>query len=731
MSQSKALDSALTTIRLKESFAYLPLATTASSMATQTNGLSRYSNTVRDEPDNVFLRVEGPVTPVTSSLDPPPTLRHIPPSPEAYSGLSRMPDAETDHLYLGLTGSAVQRRRGSGDTTTSHQSADSGPLLSDSDNGSQSHSELPGVKSTAHGERSSSSRHRPSDSKSGGLSAMGFFRRKRDRTASKGEAEIIVSAPFSPPESMPPEGYALQEGTESSFDNSDRTSKEDTGRPSLSLGRTSLRRKASTSKSLAKTKQGLDRLALGIEHAFSTKQRSSHDHDASDQEGDYNSADSRIPRAEAEGTLYNGYEFPTTNGENTRNGLSTTINQMHIVSPLPPVSQAIARRNSTHLLQEMSKTGTANGDTKRMVIKVPSRDDETRNFVSPNVSPKLQSAGISSDHSHGHGGNTAREALSMRHPKMPTSETFNTGISGPRLLSYGSPFEQSLPDTRDDTKVGVSSMHTIEKQGSRRERPVPMAISSDNESGGPSGTRHSRNRTLAVAPSALAPLRSDGFATVVPPERTSSRTKAEQLDGSVTLGRSRSRTLTVPKQSQIDSASDPAPSDWEQSRHRRRSNQQERKLDLQTGLDNDDQSASTSRRHLGSTNDSKNGNASYQSGSDAPGFVDVTKGHRSSKRMLVDSSRDKENRSDREAETANGSASSRKDRNASEAVRKKRSSEGKPSRSGKERDKEKESRSARKDGKREKTFVLPNADVTVSSRMSECKVERNSAAKAD
>jgi hypothetical protein len=682
------------------------------------SGPSRFPNPVKDDSDNPFLRVEVPITPVTGSLDPPPTLRHIPPSPETHSGLTRMPDAETDHLYLGLTGSAVPRRRGSGDTTISHQSGESGPLQSDSDNGSHSHPEAAGLKSGESVERRSSSRHRPSESKSGGLSAMGFFRRKRDRTASKGETEISISAPFSPPESFPPEGYALQEGTESSFDNSDRMSKEDTGRPSLSLGRNSLRRKASTSKSLAKTKQGLDRLALGIEHAFSAKQRPSHDRDASDQEGGYNSADSRTPGAEAESTNYNGYEFPTTNGDITRNGLSTMINQMHIVSPLPPVSQDIARRNSTHLLQEMSKSGAPSGDTKRMVINVPSRDDETRNFVSPNVSPKLQSAGISSDYSHGHGGNSA---VPVRHPTMPTSETFNTGISGPRLLSYGSPRKQSLPGTRADLEVRASVLHTTDKQVSGRERPVPMAISSDNELSGPNGTRHSRNRTLAVAPSAVAPLQDDGLATVVPPERTSSRTKADQLDGSVTLGRSRSRTLTVPKRSQIDSASDAAPSDWEQSRHRRRSSQQGRKVESQTGLETDEYSASTSRRHLGSTNDTKNGNSSYQSGSDAPGFDNAARSHRSSKRVPVDSSRDKENRSDREADTANGSTNPRKDRNASEAVRKKRSSEGKPSRSGKERDKEKEGRSTRKDGKREKTFVLPSADVAVSSRMSKCR----------
>ena len=692
-------------------------------MAIQMSGPPRHLNPVKDDSDHAFLRVEGPITPVTGNLDPPPTLRHIPPSPETHSGLTRMPDTETGHLYLSSTGSAA-RRRGSGDTATSHQSGESGPLHSDSDNGSHS---LPGVlvgNSEESVERRSSSRHRPSESKSGGLSAMGFFRRKRDRTASKGETEISISAPFFPPENFPPEGYALHEGTESSFDNSDRMSKEDAGRPSLSLGRTSLRRKASTSKSLAKTKQGLDRLALGIEHAFSAKQRSPHDRDTSDQEGGYNSADSRTPGAEAESSNYNGYEFPTTNGETARNGFSTMINQMHIVSPLPPVPQDIARRNSTHLLQEMSKTGAASGDTRRMAINVPSRDDETRNFVSPDVSPKLQSAGISSDHSHSHGGNTAREAAPapVRQSTMPTSETFNTRISGPRLLSYGSPRKQSLPDTRVHIKTGASVLHATEKQLYQRERPVPMAISSDNEMSGPNGTRHSRTRTVDVAPSTLAPLHNDGLATVVPPERTSSRNKAEQLDGSVTLGRSRSRTLTVPKQSQIDSASDAAPSDWELSRHRRKSSEQGRKTESQTGLETDDPSASTSRRHLGSTHDTKNGNTSYQSGSDAPGFGTIATSHRSSKRLLVDPSRDKENRGDR-SDIANGSANSRKDRNASEAVRKKRSSEGKPSRSGKEREREKEGRSTRREGKREKEFVFPSADVAISSRMSKSRTD--------
>lgn len=675
---------------------------------------------------NGFLQVAGaPVTPITGTMNPP-TLRHIPPSPE--TNLNTNPKTNRDerpedsYMFLGTAApQALQGRRGSRDTADSHVSAESGPAHSDSDYGPPVVHDR--MASEGNSTRRSTSRHRPSESKSGGMSVSGFFRRKRDRTASTSQAEVDVPErqAFSPPESMSQsaDGYTLREGTDSSFDNSDRVSREEGGRASATLGRagTSLRRKASVTQSFNKTKQGIDRLALGIEHAFSRQHRSHPDKDVSDCETGYNSNDSRTPAVEADNAFDNQGVLALRRRPSVDQG-SSAIPRAPPYAALSPASKDIARRNSTLLLQEMSKSGGVASKSEKLVVKVPASGDPAGNLVSPNVSPtRLQSATVTSAHS---APAMAEQSRSLQ-SGVPSSQTFSNMFTGPRKLSYGASDIQSSEDghvrsmsaiPRTSQTAGPDVQVPTDSNTQRQQGPSFLP-SSDNETRSSKGYKHSRNRTLAILPSVI-PLE------VVPPERKSSRTVKEQVDGSMTLGRSRSRTLTVPAQGRNDSASDRATSDGETDarrhapRHRARASENLR-TDSELALGQVTETSSSARRRFGSTSEALNGSTVEQSGSEDPYSETPEKPARGVRRLPVPSQRDKENASAGEAK-AERTAHSREKSNA-EAVRKKRSSEGKSSRATKDRDRE--GRSLKKDTKRERTFTIPASDVAITSRTSE------------
>ena len=667
---------------------------------------------------NSFLQVAGaPVTPITGSINPP-TLRHIPPSPETNLNTTgnRNESQEDSYMFLGAgVPQALQVRRGSKDTADSHVSAESGPAQSDSDYGSQGFQGR--TTSEVDSTRRSSSRHRPSESKSGGMSVSGFFRRRRDRTASASQAE--VDQPFSPPESFSQavEGYSLREGTDSSFDNSDRVSREEGGRTSVTLGRTSLRRKASTTRSFSKAKQGIDRLALGIEHAFSLGQRNHPDKDISDCETGYNSTDSRTPGVEADNTLDNQEVRAIRRRPSLNQGTSAGTRPPPFAA-LSPASHDIARRNSTLLLQEMSKTGGATSESKKLIVRVPNPGDAAGNLVSPNVSPRLQSAGLQSAQS----ATAITEQNRSLQSGMPSSQTFSNMITGPRMLSYGE-VEQQIPQNghlRSSSSVPQSSLSTRAQEkgfdgtAPTRAQGSSFVASSDNETRSPKQYKHSRNRTVAIIPSAAPP-------EVIPPERKSSRVVREQEDGSTTLGRSRSRTLTVPTQNPIDSASDRATSDGETDTRRRTPKHRGRaseslRTDSELTSRPTTENSSSLRRRFGSTSEMLNGSAIEQSGSEDPYSETPEKPNRGVRRLPIPLQREKENVSEAERKTER--AGHPREKSSADAMRKKRNSEGKASRTAKDRDKDRDGRSSKKDSKRERTFTIPAADIGITSRMS-------------
>jgi hypothetical protein len=680
----------------------------------------------QNDHQNGFLQVAGaPITPITGTMNPP-TLRHIPPSPETnlIARADRDDRQEDASLFLGASvPHALQGRRGSKDTADSHVSAESGPALSDSDYGSQGvHGRIANENNSngnSNSGRRSSSRHRPSESKSGGMSVSGFFRRKRDRTASASQADIegYEQPPFLPPESL--EGYSVREGTDSSFDNSDRMSRDEGGRGSATMGKSSLRRKASTSKSFTKTKQGIDRLALGIEHAFSLKHRPHQDKDISDCETGYNSTDSRTPGVELDNAFDNQGVLALRRRPSTDQGSHVPHgNQPYGV--LSPSSHDIARRNSTLLLQEMNKSGGLGGENKKLIVKVPSSGDAAGNLVSPNVSPRLQSAGITSAHS----------APAIAEPSRPkqigltSSQTFSNMMTGPRLLSYGETDHPASEDghTRSHSALPQSSQSSRnmeqmrDRAASQRDHGASFVRNGDTETAGPGKEHgHSRNRTLAIVPSAV-------LDRMIPPERKSSRVGTEPVDGSMTLGRSRSRTLTVPSQGHNDSASDRATSDGEHDARRRTPKHRSRASEsVAAGADSVSRQAtetsSSARRGNGSRTEILNGSGVEQSGSEDPYSETPEKPHRSVRRLPVPTQREKGNGA--QAETNPDQNGHSREKSSTEVARKTRNSEGKSSRTTRDRDKDREGRSSKKENKRERVFAIPAADVAIASRTSE------------
>lgn len=485
------------------------------------------------------------------------------------------------------------------------------------------------------------------------------------------------------------------------------------------MGKSSLRRKASTSKSFTKTKQGIDRLALGIEHAFSLKHRPHQDKDISDCETGYNSTDSRTPGAELDNAFDNQGVLALRRRPSTDQGSHVPHgNQPYGV--LSPSSHDIARRNSTLLLQEMNKSGGLGGENKKLIVKVPSSGDAAGNLVSPNVSPRLQSAGITSAHS-------APVIAEPSRPKqigLTSSQTFSNMMTGPRLLSYGETDHPASGDghTRSHSALPQSSQSSRNMEqmrdgaASQRDHGPSFVRNGDTETAGPGKEHgHSRNRILAIVPSAV-------LDRMIPPERKSSRVGTEPVDGSMTLGRSRSRTLTVPSQGHNDSASDRATSDGEHDARRRTPKHRSRASEsVAAGADSVSRQAtetsSSARRGNGSTTEMLNGNGVEQSGSEDPYSETPEKPHRGVRRLPVPTQREKRNGA--EAETIPDQVGHSREKSSTEVARKTCNSAGKSSRTTRDRDKDREGRSSKKENKRERVFAIPAADVAIASRTSE------------
>lgn len=178
-----------------------------------------------------------------------------------------------------------------------------------------------------------------------------YFRRRRAPTGltSRSDTES-AGQPFSKdrnlgePEGKIDDGDAIESPKETSV-----------GRSYGPLGRALLMRKASESAPVTRTRQGFDKLALGIEHALTLGRRGSGERDgSSDVEGGHVSTDSRAARLDNVWAAHHQGLPPPYQGTASRPTSPITNHNAEVVGTLHPVSRAIARRNSAQLLQEMS-----------------------------------------------------------------------------------------------------------------------------------------------------------------------------------------------------------------------------------------------------------------------------------------------------------------------------------------------------------------------------------------
>jgi hypothetical protein len=666
-----------------------------------------------------FSTLQIPSTPIPG-YDTTPTLNHIPPSPETNGDrFESIAPAETSENAFLTTGKLTERR-GSKDT---QDSLVSGTTHSETGYSDQRHS-----PNRTFGEGDQGHARGASESKSGGISALGFFRRKRRQASSTSPTTQMPAnqTTFSPPESAQVEGYSF--GDSPVEHGSDKTSKEgeESGRASISLGRTSLRRKGSALRSVSRTKQGFDRLALGIEQALSLKHRN-HDRDASDMEGGYASTDSRLPTAEKDGTIGLGFGNSSVSTESRINQAQSA----NMVAALPPVPHDISRRRSAMLLDELNNalpSGEKSGSVQLKPIDVSAAN---RTSVSPDISPKAQISGLPSTRM------TSQDLYGLsRYGATPTtammtpSETFH---------ALGSQNESGKTRTRqhttDDTQkparpAGLNYDNSSNPSAAdipRRYQSGPIqTLPGDAENIPAKINKHARSHTTAFQPSFAAPEQSDRLSDmqeVLPPERKSSRA---QLDGAITLGASRSRTLTVPDRREGNS--DSALSEGERKIRTKSAGHRSKTDDIPrrgsesanerfaVGYEHTDRAE---RRQAKVMVEKIEVSATDLSGNELLDIGSQQKTRRSSKRYQVHDSQDKEDRSETpHPEGSSNRSGHTRGKCSTDAIKKKRSSGGKPSRSKeKEREKDREVRLSRsQDARREKIFSFPSAQVEIAPK---------------